>query len=215
MTDSLTVIGSELASVGVAAIGSNAFKNLPNVQSHVEGGGDLNVRQISAFKGRATRTALPEIAPVTITALHLPHHPAWKMIDTAARAGTLLRYRVETNEEDIASGPGGSGGSVSITTEGVVTFNGTQPVDVSDGMVIKVGEDAYTIDFINDSNEPVVAPMPETAVTGQAYELVIPSLQLTYNAKSGKPPSSLENEGDMTTSFSVYPRTLLPEWEIA
>ena len=128
MPRGITVIGSELASVEMSTDSGQNFFTLPNVQSHVESGGDLNQRQIKTFEGAASRTGLPDVSSVAITAVHLPHHAAWRAIDTAATDGALVTLRVRTNDEEWFAVTGSMRYSRTIDeTTGEVTFVGTVP----------------------------------------------------------------------------------------
>ena len=59
---SLTVIGSELAELAVANDGAT-YDPIPGVQSHEEGEGTLNQRQVKAFEGVRLEARPPRTWP--------------------------------------------------------------------------------------------------------------------------------------------------------
>ena len=254
----LNIIASEGTAVRVSDDGGSNFYELPGIQSHSEAGGDLNQRQVKAFKGVSSKLSLPDVSTISVTAIYTPTHPAWLMVNKAARAGTLLVWEVLTAREEIFSEALASGLTVALSAPAVVpnsltthpvskvVFDGADKAkapnfssdDFGAGMTLDIGARAFTIALIEDGEAYVevatIKPANAAAITGPVeynatgvrsvaaaslaavnsgmLRIRTPQEYLRYTARTGKPPASLENEADMQTSFTVYPRTLLGDW---
>ena len=160
----LNIIASEGTCVLVSEDGSDgSFKELPGIQSHSESGGDLNQRQVKAFKGVASKLSLPDVSTISIGALYTPTHPAWLLVNKAARAGDTLVWEVFSKYEDIRTVAGATG-NVAIAADGVVTLLAATAPDLTlddfgVGMTLEVLQGAmtkaYTIETINpDTGKP-------------------------------------------------------------
>jgi len=233
----LNLISSENSCVEVKLTSESEYLELPGVQSHVEGGGDLTQTQVRAFKGVASRTSKPEVPSITISGIYNPQHPAWRKINDAARQSSLLDFQITTFEVQEYTAPDGV--TLSIDGDGVVSYKGGGPDFTSDrfapGMAIQAdGGSPGMLSFVivtidvdgkvvveHDGSNPLGYDTGGNLVaagTNPADEanskIVTPKLRLNYAARAGKPPASIENEANIQTSFTVYPTSLLDDWKV-
>ena len=222
MAGGLTVHGSEFVTLEYSSDGS-AWIAVPGITSYTESGGEAPERDIVAFSGVAKRSGHLRVPSIEMNAVYSPAHAAWRALRTVSLKGTLLQFRLTTKKETFES-ISGSGNTVAIAVTGVVTFAGTLRPNFAEGVigpgqVIEANSENYVIDSISDAATPVVTvkPAPDSAVTAKTpYAIVLPSLRrgpfrATIRVLGN---SSLESEGDMSTTVTLAPRGKLPEWSI-
>ena len=221
MAGGLTVHGSEFATLEYSSDGS--WIEVPGITSYTESGGEAPERDVVAFSGVAKRSGHPRVPSIEMNAVYSPAHAAWRALRTFSFKGTLLQFRLITKKETFES-ISGPGNTVAIADTGVVTFAGTVQPNFAEGVigpgqVIEVNSKNYVIDSISDAATPVVKvkPAPDSAVTAKTpYAIVLPSLRrgpfrATIRVLGN---SSLESEGDMSTTLTLAPRGQLSEWSI-
>ncbi len=238
MADSIN-IPVQGAEVSVQIRGT--YESLPGVQSHSEGGGDLNSETIQTFKDSLASTDLPEVAPVTITSLYNPVHPAWRFVRDAAIKGTLVNVQFTTAQAEFFDNNSASGVTAAIAGTGIVTLVGSPDIpfdDVGRGAVLIIDGKAYVIDELQDDGKgatPWVVERgsggtgiiqysadgsrstlaPPTSVAADAdFKVVTPKLRVRYAARFGKPGADAPDGGNLQTSFTVQPTSHINDWVV-
>ena len=219
----IAAISSEQATLEYSTDGGTTWNDIPGVAGYEESGGEKPTRDVIPFAGGvAKRVGRPRVPGIESSLIATPSHAAYTTLRTAFYDKTILSFRLTTQELSLFSG----GGTVAITTAGLVTFTagasgelpGVDNNTLGPGAVIKLSTgDNYVIEFIDPTTNAVtVAPAPTSAESGETYSLVVPAQRRgPFQAEVVNIETySLAVEAELTVNFMIQPLSSLPAWEI-
>ena len=199
----------------------NSFE-VPGISNFNIGVGEAPTDTTPSFEGSFTTIGEPPVGDVNFTVVsYMPNHPAWKRIENAHVKGETLAWRIITQHRNIY-GPSAAAITAAIANTGAVTLVGAG-VDLFDatvqrGMVLKIGNNSYTIVSVDLDASTPRAPADDkmyvdhnAAVAAAVYSILIPALQWAFDA-GVKQVGSVEGGVDTAigSSLIVTPSSRIP-----
>ena len=213
--------------------GQTAWTNIPFVADISASGGDAPTSEVLTYQavGQITGSKRPETLTFAVPS-YIATLPVNKDIRSASVDQENRNFRITTNEGTPAftasSSPGATLGSVAVAADGVVTFSGANMPSMRDfnliaiGQVIETGTAQYQIIDIqpgSGSQLPrVTVEAPASAVTATpGYQIVTPAIRLGPFLAGVTVAGSFDIpvEGAMSSTVTLAPVSVLPEWDFA
>ena len=197
----------------------SAWHEMIGASAVTPSGGEADSREVDAFKRSARVTGSIGIPTYEVDAVAPAlGTTAWDLVFNAYINSTVLQFRAEFDEVEVAALVAGRTAALAAT--GIVTFAGTGEHprgSIIEGQALKIGNAYYVVDTVSDASPPVIKTTHRAAVAAGDYSLVVPRRRQTIaNARVGVAGNfTVATGAELASALTINPQTRPTGYELA